>query len=116
MSYAKVMFGIIASLLVLLAGEVKVEAAAPPPGQYFYIRSVSSGLYLDLQYFPSYDGNPVAQWGKWSGTSQHWRFFDLGNGYYKIGNRYDGRVLDDPGWSTDNGAKMQVYTSYYLQD
>jgi hypothetical protein len=69
----------------------------------------ASGKALDNLGFSTTDGTPIGQWGYVAGSNQLWQFVNLNNGYYKIINKFSGKVLDNPNSLVD-GTVMTQYT------
>ncbi|MBN6113304.1 ricin-type beta-trefoil lectin domain protein [Xanthomonas bonasiae] len=70
-----------------------------------YIRSVPSGLVLDVKDLGSSNGNTLQLWSGLGGANQQWRFTNTA--IVGIG----GKVLDAVGQSSSNGTKLQIYSS-----
>jgi len=52
------------------------------------------------------DAAKATQWARDDTSSQQWKFVDAGGGYYRLKNRYSGKVLDVPGASTTDGTVL----------
>jgi hypothetical protein len=69
----------------------------------FYIVNDYSGQVLDNSASTS-NGAVIQQFQLYGGTTQRWDLVGLGNGNYAIFNEFSGKVLGDPGFSTNNGT------------
>ncbi|HEY3000909.1 MAG TPA: RICIN domain-containing protein, partial [Kribbellaceae bacterium] len=56
------------------------------------------------------DGAQATQYTRDGTASQQWKFVDAGNGYYRLGNRYSGKVLDVPAFSTADGTVLDQWS------
>jgi hypothetical protein len=63
-------------------------------------------LCLDVDDASTADGAAVIQYTCGTGTNQHWRFQDAGDGYFQIIAQHSGRCLDVSGSSTANSARI----------
>jgi len=62
--------------------------AAPTPGQWYYLKNVTTGLRLEVAFASTQPGAPIIQGGGTSTTLQaHWRFAPVAGSYYQIINR-----------------------------
>lgn len=74
---------------------------------YYTIQNESSGLFLAS---PSSSGSALQQQSGSGGDSQLWSLKSLGSGY-SIQNKATGLVIDDPAFTTAQGAGIIVWSS-----
>jgi hypothetical protein len=78
---------------------------------------LGTGLVLDVRGFGTTNGTPIDQFPDKRSIddpnsdtrNQQWNIIPADNGYYKITSVWSGKVLDIPGFSQDNGAKLQQF-------
>jgi hypothetical protein len=75
---------------------------------YFYIRSASNGMTLDIEGGQSRDLAPVIATQTSNGESQMWRIVDMGDGTVQIISRL-GKAIDLPDDSHKNGTRLQLW-------
>jgi beta-glucanase (GH16 family) len=91
------------------------DNGTPPPGGVtnlagtYYLQNRHSGLYMDVAWSGTSDGDNIHQWGYNGNSNQQFEFAHLGNGIYRITARHSGRSLDVSGVSTANGANVQQW-------
>lgn len=56
------------------------------------------------------NGTRIGQWNRNDGEWQQWRFLPSGDGYYRLQNRYSGKVIAVSGKSTADGADIVQWT------
>jgi hypothetical protein len=89
----------------------------PAVGSSYFIRSLGTRLMLDVSGFGTANGTPIDQFPDKRSIgdpnidtrNQQWNIIPVDNGYYKIVSVWSGKVLDIPGFSQDNGAKLQQF-------
>ncbi len=72
----------------------------------YNIRSLNSGLLMDVFNGGQDQGTNVIQWAATGGTNQNWKFEKLSNGYYKITSELSGMSLDVYDGGTTQGNKV----------
>ena len=77
-------------------------------GDYYYIQSVYSGLWMDVAYPVTESHSNVQLYNLNTMPEQKWQFEDAGNGYVYIRNYY-GNYVDITSDSVTNNANIQVY-------
>ncbi|MBC3919199.1 RICIN domain-containing protein [Undibacterium sp. CY18W] len=82
----------------------------PIPGQFFLIRSVKSGLVLQVRDKAGHRGAEIVQdemvTEEGKGNHQHFQFVSYQQGYYSIRSRSSGKSFDVTNLSQDNGAAV----------
>jgi hypothetical protein len=76
----------------------------------YELKAVHSGKCVEIAAFGTGDGANVQQWTCTGTTSQHFKFEDMGGGYYRIKNVNSGKCLDVWGASSTDGANIAQYT------
>lgn len=78
----------------------------------YYIKSVYSGLYLDVDNGSSADGTNVRQWSKNGSNAQKFKLVGVGKGYYAMLTGASGykSAVDITGGSALNGANVEQWT------
>jgi hypothetical protein len=74
---------------------------------YFKIRSRNSPKYLACH--QTANGSTVYQYDYYAGGYKDWKVECVAGGYVKITHRASGKVLDVSGFSTADGAKVQIW-------
>ena len=59
---------------------------------------------------PTADGTNVFQYGSNNADNRMWKIESLDDNYYKLTNKYSGKVLDVSGRSKDNGANVHQWS------
>lgn len=76
----------------------------------------NSGLALDDVAWYKTNGSPVDTWSYLAQANEKWNVTYLSyagtTNTYKIVNVNSGLALEDPGWSTANGTRMDQYAYY----
>lgn len=79
----------------------------------YYIKSKSSGLYLDVYWGYDEDGTNIIQWTGNGGKGQQWKFVPAGDGTYKImtmlGNSTRGLSVNPAGNSNNADIELKTY-------
>jgi hypothetical protein len=86
----------------------------PSGDGYYFIKSVNSGLYLDIYGGNIADGANVIQWSKkpTNNANQQWAISAVAGGNYTISSRLDPNyVLDVNGASPSNGTRLIIWQS-----
>ena len=76
-------------------------------GNYYKIRNLHTGKYLQVQSNKKDDGTPVVQSALNTSTAQQWQFVPAGNGYRIVG-RTSGKALNVPGASTKLNTALEI--------
>lgn len=76
------------------------------------MRSLNSGMLLDVAGNQQADGVPIIQYPATGAANQQWRFVPLSSNTYAIVSVSSGKVLDVGGASTADGAPIIQYTWY----
>lgn len=79
-------------------------------GATYRIKAKNSGLYLGV------NGSNVEQQTKQETENQKWTIHDIGNGYYGIVSKANGKAMDVEWASTADNANIQVYTNNYANN
>jgi len=89
-----------------------------PDGSYVIISNYD-GRYLEVEGASKENGAPVQTWDFVGQSNVYWNLYDAGNGYYKIMNRFSGKVIDIYNNGTadyvavnqweDNGTDAQLF-------
>jgi hypothetical protein len=90
-------------------------SACTAPQFQVFIRSRSSGKVLDVPGFATNDGAKIQQFTYNGGKNQQWQFVATGSlvGNMNVGKMVSvssGKVLDVPGFATNNGAQIDQWT------
>lgn len=72
----------------------------------YNIKSLKSGLLMDVYGGGKDQGNNVIQWSGHGGVNQQWQFDKLSNGYYKITSVLSGMSLDVYDGGSDKGNRV----------
>ncbi|MFC1952135.1 RICIN domain-containing protein [Chloroflexota bacterium] len=88
-------------------GSIGIYAWAPS-SDYYQIINRNSGLTIDAT--GKSDRANIHQWIYYGFDNQLWKFEHVDNGYYKITNKYSGKVLDVLSYSKDDKANVIQYT------
>lgn len=78
-------------------------------GDYYKIKNVNSGLFLDVDDGKAQNGRNVWQWTKNKTNAQKWILEDAGNGYVYIKTALGDYYLDAQNAKSDNGTNIQIY-------
>lgn len=78
-------------------------------GDYYKIKNVNSGLFLDIDDGKAQNGRNVWQWTKNKTNAQKWILEDAGNGYVYIKTALGDYYLDAQNAKSDNGTNIQIY-------
>ena len=78
-------------------------------GDYYKIKNVNSGLFLDVDDGKAQNGRNVWQWAKNKTNAQKWILEDAGNGYVYIKTALGDYYLDAQNAKSDNGTNIQIY-------
>ncbi len=73
---------------------------------YYTIRAAHSGVTADLNNWSYANGAAIQQWNGGTNLLEQWYFQYAGNGYFKIRNRWSGKVIGVWGASTGSGAQL----------
>jgi hypothetical protein len=79
----------------------------PTTNGFFKIGSRNGNKYLACH--QTTNGSTVYQYDYYAGGYKDWKVECVGNGYVKITHRASGKVLDVSGFSTADGAKVQIW-------
>lgn len=86
--------------------------------QKFIIKKLSNGNYtitaLCSEKLLTVSGSTVVQRSENGSSNQQWNAIYSGNGYYSFESVYNGKMLDVKGGKSNNGTKIQTYTSNNL--
>jgi hypothetical protein len=66
---------------------------------------------MEDAYFGTANGSGVVQVHCWGGENQKWIIAPSAGapGYFDLINKFSGKALDVPGWSTANGTAMNLW-------
>ena len=78
-------------------------------GDYYKIKNVNSGLFLDVDDGKAQNGRNVWQWAKNKTNAQKWILEDAGNGYVYIKTALGDYYLDAQNAKSDNGTNIQIF-------
>jgi hypothetical protein len=78
-------------------------------GSYF-LKSQSSGKYLDVSGPSTADGANVHQWTYTGAGNQRWLLQNAGDGYFFLKAQFSGKYLDVSGVSTAVGANVHQWS------
>lgn len=78
-------------------------------GDYYKIKNVNSGLFLDVDDGKAQNGRNVWQWTKNKTNAQKWILEDAGNGYVYIKTALGDYYLDAQNAKSDNGTNIQIF-------
>ena len=78
-------------------------------GDYYVIKSASTGKALTVQDSANWDGANVHQWDYYGGNSQKWEIYPAANNTYKIINHNSGKCLSISYGSNDANANVEQY-------
>ena len=79
-------------------------------GDYYYIKNKSNGNVVDIPYANTESGKGLQCWKYTGGGTQLWRLESMGDGTYTIHSKAkDSLVWNVRGFSSDNGAAIQLY-------
>lgn len=78
-------------------------------GDYYKIKNVNSGLFLDVDDGKAQNGRNVWQWTKNKTNAQKWILEDAGNDYVYIKTALGDYYLDAQNAKSDNGTNIQIY-------
>lgn len=78
-------------------------------GDYYKIKNVNSGLFLDVDDGKAQNNRNVWQWTSNKTNAQNWIFEDAGNGYVYIKTVLGDYYLDAQNAKSDNGTNIQIY-------
>ncbi len=87
-------------------------ASAAPVTKYFQLQCVGNGLVIDGSTVTTVGGDPLQEAPAAGNTGQNWKFTTTDGIWYEITNQLNGWALDDTGFSTSPGAKVDLYTAY----
>lgn len=79
-------------------------------GDYYKIKNVNSGLFLDVDDGKAQNGRNVWQWTKNKTNAQKWILEDAGNGYVYIKTALGDYYLDAQNAKSDNGTKHSDFS------
>ena len=78
-------------------------------GDYYIIKSASSGKVLSIQDSANWDGANVYQWDYYGAESQKWEIYPATNNTYKIINHNSGKCLNIAYGSNQANANVEQY-------
>ncbi|WP_044958922.1 beta-glucanase [Butyrivibrio sp. WCD2001] len=78
-------------------------------GDYYIIKSASTGKVLTVQDSATWDGGNVCQWDYYGSNSQKWEIYPAANNTYKIINHNSGKCLNIAYGSNDANANVEQY-------
>jgi uncharacterized membrane protein YgcG len=104
--------GASAAVVTTMASAASVDTSA-----YYVIVNHNSGKAIDDYGWSTSNGSPVNQWTRNNLDVQQWQFISVGSGYYKIKNKFSGKVLELPNstygtqlvQNSDNGSTVQNF-------
>lgn len=85
---------------------------SPQGDGYYVIKSLESGLYIDISGGSTDSGARLVQWPLHGGDNQLFHIEPTDNGFYKIRAKHSGKVLDVQGPSKDNCANIHQWDEY----
>lgn len=84
------------------------SSATPTDGKTYYIKSVHSGKYIDVDGYSTDNGGNIHQWSYTGNTNQQWEVISNGSNYRLI-SVYSGKALEVSGYSNSNGGNIQQW-------
>jgi beta-glucanase (GH16 family) len=78
-------------------------------GDYYVIKSASTGKALTVQDSANWDGANVHQWDYYGSNSQKWEIYPAANNTYKIINHNSGKCLNISYGSNEANANVEQY-------
>ncbi|WP_028246681.1 beta-glucanase [Pseudobutyrivibrio ruminis] len=78
-------------------------------GDYYIIKSASTGKVLTVDNSATWDGANVNQWDYYGGNNQKWEIYPAENNTYKIINHNSGKCLNIAYGSNDANANVEQY-------
>ncbi|MCR3761162.1 RICIN domain-containing protein [Clostridium felsineum] len=88
-----------------------IDTSAISMGSYYKIKNVNSGKYLSVP--NNTCGSKIVQTGNVDSSNSIWQVIQADNGCVKLISQagIDGKVIDVPGASNDNGVQLQIWNS-----
>ncbi len=78
-------------------------------GDYYVIKSASTGKALTVQDSANWDGANIHQWDYYGSNSQKWEIYPAANNTYKIINHNSGKCLNISYGSNEANANVEQY-------
>ncbi|KAK9868301.1 hypothetical protein WJX84_011175 [Apatococcus fuscideae] len=101
--------GLVRDRALLILGGSQLPQGAP---QQYMLRSVNTGLALDVEHASKEDGAPIVQWDANEAPNQLWTFDPVGNGSYRVLNVGSGKCLEVNCVSREGGARIQQFNCW----